>query len=801
MRPGSPLLNNWETTYFDFDQSKLTKLFDGAAEMGVDLFLLDDGWFGNKYPRDNDKAGLGDWQENKKKLPDGIGYLVQAAAKKGLKFGIWLEPEMVNPKSELYEQHPDWILKLPNRPESYSRNQLVLDLVNPKVQDFVFHVVDDLLTRNPGLAYIKWDCNRPMTNAWSPSLKEHPSHLFIEYTRSLYKVLDRIRAKYPHLPMMLCSGGGGRTDYAALRYFTEFWPSDNTDGLERIFIQWGYSYFFPANTIAAHVTNSGKTSLKFRTDVAMMDKLGYDIKVGEMTPPEMQFTQEAIRTYKRLSETIWQGDLYRLVSPYEANRAVLQYVSGDKTKSVLFHYVLNVRRRDLFNRVRLEGLDAAASYRVTEVNLYPGTRSKNNWDGKVWSGYELMNTGLDLTAGGVSALTSQVYEITKAGTAYNPVRLTVVAPRVLLMNATRLEELKKKIANGEPGAKKLADQLQTEADKFLDMRPVSVMEKSSSPMSGTKHDYMSQAPYFWYDSSKPHGLPYLRRDGQRNPEIYTITDRRYLGELDNAVRVLSLGWWLAGDEKYAQKAAVLLRRWFLDDSTKMNPNLVYAQAVPGLNDGRGIGIIETIALTGIADAAGLLEGSSSWTKADAAALRHWYAQYLDWMLTSKNGKDEHAAKNNHGTWYLVQATDFALYSGNTAKARELAEEGKTLIEKQIQRDGKMPLELERTNGLGYSTYNLQAFFDLATLDRELGVDLWNYKNKEDAGIRTAFDWLLPYAAGKKKWDYQQISPYNKNDLHSLLLQAALAYQTGTYREEAAGLGQKEDVLAALLWED
>jgi alpha-galactosidase len=252
-----------------------------------------------------------------------------------------------------------------------------------------------------------------MTNAWSPSLKEHPSHLFIEYTRSLYKVLDRIRAKYPHLPMMLCSGGGGRTDYAALHYFTEFWPSDNTDGLERIFIQWGYSYFFPANTIAAHVTNSGKTSLKFRTDVAMMDKLGYDIKVGEMTAPEMEFTQGAIRTYKRLSDVIWQGDLYRLISPYEANRAVVQYVSGDKKKAVLFHYILNTRRKDVFNRVRLEGLNPATTYRVTEINLYPGTRSKNPDNGKAWSGYDLMNTGLDLTAGGTTALTSQVYEVTE----------------------------------------------------------------------------------------------------------------------------------------------------------------------------------------------------------------------------------------------------------------------------------------------------------------------------------------------------------------------------------------------------
>lgn len=413
-KPRLTLLNNWEATRMAFDQSRLVQLFDGASRMGVDLFLLDDGWFGNKYPRDDDKAGLGDWQENKKKLPDGLGYLVREAGKRGLQFGIWLEPEMVNPKSELYEQHPDWVLKLPNRPENYSRNQLVLDLVNPAVQDLVFKTIDDLLTRNPGIAYIKWDCNRPMTNSWSPTLKDHPSHLFIEYTRSLYKVLERVRAKYPHLPMMLCSGGGGRTDYGALKYFTEFWPSDNTDGLERVYIQWGYSYFFPANTIAAHVTNWGKQSLKFRTDVAMMGKLGYDIKTEDFTPAEWTFTQEALRTYKRLSPVIWQGDLYRLISPYEANRAVLQYVSEDKNKAVLFHYILNPRYRETFSRVRLQGLDPDKRYLVREVNLAPGTKSVNPDDGKVWSGYDLLHTGLNLTAGRIAPLTSNVIEITSS---------------------------------------------------------------------------------------------------------------------------------------------------------------------------------------------------------------------------------------------------------------------------------------------------------------------------------------------------------------------------------------------------
>jgi alpha-galactosidase len=407
-------LNNWEATYFNFNEAKLIELFDGARQLGVDMFLLDDGWFGNAYPRDSDKAGLGDWQENKTKLPNGIGKLVQEATNRGIKFGIWLEPEMVNPKSELYQKHPDWILRLPNRAENLARNQLVLDLTNPQVQDFVYSIVDDMLTKNPGVAYIKWDCNRSMTNAYSVYLKEKQSHLFIEYTRCLYKVLDRIRAKYPHLPIMLCSGGGGRTDYGALKYFTEFWPSDNTDGLERVFIQWGYSYFFPANTMAAHITSMGKgQSLKFRTDVAMAGRLGYDIRVNEFTSQELQFSQEAIKTYKRISDVIWQGDLYRIISPYDEPRAVTMYVSENKSKAVLFNYNLNIRRKDIFTRVQLQGLDAQKKYRLKEINLFPGTKAANPDNDKVFTGEYLMNIGLNLTPGKVTSLSSNVYEITE----------------------------------------------------------------------------------------------------------------------------------------------------------------------------------------------------------------------------------------------------------------------------------------------------------------------------------------------------------------------------------------------------
>ncbi len=407
--PRLTLLNNWETTFFDFNEAKLSGLFDDASKLGVDLFLLDDGWFGNKYPRNDDHAGLGDWQPMKAKLPNGIARLVKEAEGKGVKFGIWIEPEMVNPKSELYEQHPDWILKLPNRAEDYSRNQLVLDLINPKVQDFVFKVIDDLFTQNPGLAYIKWDCNRMMTNAYSPYLKNDQSTLFIDYTRALYKVLDRVREKYPHVPMMLCSGGGGRTDYGILKYFTEFWPSDDTDPFERVYIQWGYSYFFPSLVMCNHITSWGKETLKFKTDVAMMGKMGYDMNISRLTPDELSFSQQAIKDYKRLSPVIWQGDLYRLVSPYDENRAALMYVSKSKSNAVLFAYNLHARFREKFLPVRLQGLAPEKQYKVTEINLMPGKHSGFDANGKTYTGQYLMEAGITVSSD--QALTSAVFEI------------------------------------------------------------------------------------------------------------------------------------------------------------------------------------------------------------------------------------------------------------------------------------------------------------------------------------------------------------------------------------------------------
>ncbi len=402
------LLNNWEATFFDFDEQKLVGLMDDAVRLGVDMFLLDDGWFGNKYPRSSDHQGLGDWQETASKLPHKVGYLCEQAAKKGIKFGIWIEPEMVNPKSELYEKHKDWVIHLPNRDEYYFRNQMVLDLSNPQVQDHVFGVVDRLMTDYPQIAFFKWDCNSPITNIFSPYLKDKQTHLYVDYVRGLYKVLERIRTKYPDLPMMLCSGGGGRIDYEALRYFTEFWPSDNTDPVERLYIQYGFSSVYPAKAQCAHVTTWNKqASIKFRVDVASMGKLGFDIKCSDLKDDEIKFCQQAIATYNRLKPVILDGDMYRLVSPYEGNHASTMMVSPDQSHAVVFAFDINPRYRENLLPVRLQGLDPNRQYRVTEVNRMGG------WplgcDGKTYSGEYLMTVGLNLF--GTTRLTSHVIEL------------------------------------------------------------------------------------------------------------------------------------------------------------------------------------------------------------------------------------------------------------------------------------------------------------------------------------------------------------------------------------------------------
>lgn len=406
------LLNNWENTGFDFDQKSLAELMKDAKDLGVDMFLLDDGWFANKYPRKDDHAGLGDWDVTHSKLPEGIPGLVRDAKAAGVKFGIWVEPEMVNPKSELFEKHPDWVIQQPNRETYYYRNQLVLDISNPKVQDYVFGVVDRIMTENPDVAYFKWDCNSPITNIYSPYHKANQGNTYIDHVRGIYNVMSRIKAKYPNLPMMLCSGGGGRMDYEALKYFTEFWCSDDTDPYERLYIQWSLSKFFPAKTMGSHVTNwNKKTSVKFRTDVCSSCKLGFDIDLKPLKgTDDYTFVQQAVKNWSRLKPVILDGDQYRLVSPYETAHCALNYVSKDKSHAVLFAYNLHPRYKEpRLLKVRMQGLDPQRQYMVEEINLMPGTQSTFDFNGKRFSGDYLMKVGLDVLTPDEG--TSHVFEL------------------------------------------------------------------------------------------------------------------------------------------------------------------------------------------------------------------------------------------------------------------------------------------------------------------------------------------------------------------------------------------------------
>ena len=405
------LLNNWENTAFDFDQRILGDLMKEAKDLGVDMFLLDDGWFGNKYPRKDDRAGLGDWEVTADKLPEGIPGLIRSAEEAGVKFGIWIEPEMVNPKSELFEKHPDWVIHYPNREVYYYRNQLVLDLCNPEVQDYVYGVIDKLLKENPEIAYFKWDCNSPITNIYSPYLKNQQGRLYIDHVRGIYEVMKRVKENYGHVPMMLCSGGGARCDYEALKYFTEFWCSDNTDPVERVYIQWGFSHFFPTKAMCAHVTSwNEQASVKFRTDVASMCKLGFDLGLHKLNGEELEYCRQAIQNWNRLKPVILDGQQYRLVSPYESNHMAVNYVNADQTQAVLFAYDVYPRFKEKLFPVKLQGLDPNKRYLVKEINLMPGTQSEKEFHGKVFSGDYLMKVGLEVC--GFTPLQSHVIECT-----------------------------------------------------------------------------------------------------------------------------------------------------------------------------------------------------------------------------------------------------------------------------------------------------------------------------------------------------------------------------------------------------
>ena len=371
------LINNWEATYFDFDEDKLLSIAKRAKEAGVELFVLDDGWFGT---RNDDFSGLGDWTVNYDKLPSGIDGLAKKINDIGLKFGLWFEPEMANPDSDLYRAHPDWAISVPNRISSLSRNQLILDLSRDDVCDYIITAVSDVL-KSANIEYVKWDMNRPMTDM----PYEGYNH---KYTLGFYKIMDAITGAFPNILFEGCSGGGGRFDAGVLAYMPQIWTSDNSDAAARLKIQYATSMGYPVSAISAHVTavpnhqNGRITSLKMRADTAYAGVFGYELDITKMSDTELAEIKKQVETDKKLRTLMRTGDFYRILSPYETNYCSWEMVSKDK-KEVFFYSakIFSVANsHDI--RIKLKGLDAEAKYMDTVT-------------GEVYGGDELMYYGVE----------------------------------------------------------------------------------------------------------------------------------------------------------------------------------------------------------------------------------------------------------------------------------------------------------------------------------------------------------------------------------------------------------------------
>jgi len=362
-----------------------------------------------------------------------------------------------------------------------------------------------------------------------------------------------------------------------------------------------------------------------------------------------------------------------------------------------------------------------------------------------------------------------------------PAPAAATPPRVYALDAEGLARAKRRIASGDPRLQPAYDRLVREAGAALQVPPASVMDKRRIPPSGDKHDYVSMGPYWWPNPATPGGLPYVRRDGERNPEIRNDYDAPRLAAVTGAVTTLALAYYFTDDETYARRAALLLRTWFLDPATRMNPHLRYGQGIPGITQGRAAGIIETRGLVGVVDAIGMLERSASWTAADDRGMAGWLSAYLGWLRSSAIGRQERSAHNNHGTWYDAQVAALALFIGDTALARSTLEGAKTRrIAAQITTDGRQPYELARTRSLAYSVMNLEGLCRLADLARHVGVDLWSYRSPRGGSIRKALDYLAPYADPRRKWPGRQITPTEPDLLVLPLEQARLLYGDPRY---------------------
>jgi hypothetical protein len=383
---------------------------------------------------------------------------------------------------------------------------------------------------------------------------------------------------------------------------------------------------------------------------------------------------------------------------------------------------------------------------------------------------------------------------TRSGVSASVKRNEFSAPRVFQFDGKHLRATRERLRKGDQTLAPALAKLERDAQEALTAGPFSVVSKEVTSPSGDKRDYMSQAPYWWPDPAKPNGLPYIRRDGERNPEINKITDHRVMDQMVAAVETLALAYYLRDDEAHADKAIQLLRAWFLDPATRMNPHLEYGQGIPGINTGRGIGLIETRGLTRVVDSIGLLAGAKAWTETDQRGLQDWFDRFLRWMLESKHGRDEAAAKNNHGTYYDLQVVSFALFLGKRDLATNTLKTARQKrIAAQIEPDGRQPLELDRTRAWSYSVGNLDGLMSLARLGIVAGVDLWNYRTADGRGIRKALDFLKPFALGEEKWAYQQLGELQPQTLFPLLRRAAIQYSDQKY---SALLSKLPEVSAA-----
>ncbi len=370
----------------------------------------------------------------------------------------------------------------------------------------------------------------------------------------------------------------------------------------------------------------------------------------------------------------------------------------------------------------------------------------------------------------------------------DPLLVTLLVAPLLLLDGGHIASVRTRIERGDEGMRSALAVLERDARSALALTPPSVMDKGVTPPSGDKHDYMSQAPYWWPDPSKPDGRPYIRRDGERNPELKRISDHDNLGRVTNAVATLGLAYRLTGRADYAAKAARFVRVWYLDPATRMNPHLKFGQGIPGINDGRGIGIIETSGLPQLLDGVTLLAGSPEWTPADQTGLEAWMRAYLTWLLESPYGREEAANGNNHETWYAVQVAALALFTGQRDLARRTVEGGRDALARQIEPDGRQPRELERTRAWHYSAYNLTAFFGLAMIGEPVGVDLWRFRTADGRSLRQALDFLVPYARGDQSWTYPEITGFEPGAIHALLRRAAVAWNEPAYRALAMKIG-------------